>query len=92
VAAGARLLTGGRPLDGPGSYYPPTVLAGVPLDSPGAVEEVFDVQVLAGQRFPEVLGFHKETVQHTFVVPSETPPIEFAPQPAVQQCPKGNQS
>jgi uncharacterized protein (TIGR03032 family) len=34
-----------------------------------AVEEVFDVQVLAGQRFPEVLGFQKEAVQHTFVVP-----------------------
>jgi uncharacterized protein (TIGR03032 family) len=39
------------------------------VDFQSAVEEVFDVQVLAGQRFPEVLGFHKETVQHTFVVP-----------------------
>ena len=27
------------------------------------------LQVLAGQRFPEVLGFQKDTVQHTFVVP-----------------------
>jgi uncharacterized protein (TIGR03032 family) len=38
-----------------------------------AVEEVFDVQVLAGQRFPEVLGFQKETLQNTFVVPPGTP-------------------
>jgi hypothetical protein len=34
-----------------------------------AVEEVFDVQVLPATRFPEVLGFQKETIQHTFVVP-----------------------
>jgi uncharacterized protein (TIGR03032 family) len=39
------------------------------VDFQSAVEEVFDVQVLAGSRFPEVLGFQKETVQHTFVVP-----------------------
>jgi hypothetical protein len=39
------------------------------VDFQTAVEEVFDVQVLAGQRFPEVLGFQKDTVQHTFVVP-----------------------
>jgi uncharacterized protein (TIGR03032 family) len=36
-----------------------------------AVEEVFDVQVLQGPRFPEVLGFQQETVRHTFVVPAD---------------------
>jgi succinate-semialdehyde dehydrogenase/glutarate-semialdehyde dehydrogenase len=41
VAAGARLLCGGRPNDGPGFFYPPTVLADVPADAPAAVEEVF---------------------------------------------------
>ena len=41
VAAGARLLTGGRRLDGPGYFYPPTVLADVPPDAPAAREEVF---------------------------------------------------
>jgi succinate-semialdehyde dehydrogenase/glutarate-semialdehyde dehydrogenase len=41
VAAGARLLTGGKPVDGPGSYYPPTVLADVPEGSPGHREEFF---------------------------------------------------
>ena len=34
-----------------------------------AIEEIFDVQILAGLRFPEVIGFQKETVDHTFVVP-----------------------
>ena len=41
VAAGARVLTGGRVLDGPGHYYAPTVLAEVPLTAPAACEEVF---------------------------------------------------
>ena len=41
VAAGARLLTGGRRLEGPGYFYPPTVLADVPPDAPAAREEVF---------------------------------------------------
>jgi len=41
VAAGARLLAGGQRLDGPGFFYPPTVLADVPPGAPAAVEEVF---------------------------------------------------
>jgi succinate-semialdehyde dehydrogenase / glutarate-semialdehyde dehydrogenase len=41
VEAGARILTGGRKLDGPGWYYAPTVLAGVTSDSPAYYEEVF---------------------------------------------------
>jgi succinate-semialdehyde dehydrogenase / glutarate-semialdehyde dehydrogenase len=41
VAAGARLLTGGAPLDRPGYYYPPTVLADVPADAPAFHEELF---------------------------------------------------
>lgn len=40
------------------------------LELQTAVEEVFDVQLLPGLRFPEVVGFQKETLQHTFVVPS----------------------
>lgn len=43
------------------------------IDFETAVEEVFDVQVLAGNRFPEVLGFQQETIQNTFVVPAGTP-------------------
>jgi succinate-semialdehyde dehydrogenase/glutarate-semialdehyde dehydrogenase len=41
IEAGARLLTGGKPLDGPGNYYPPTVLTDIPDGSPGHHEEFF---------------------------------------------------
>jgi succinate-semialdehyde dehydrogenase/glutarate-semialdehyde dehydrogenase len=41
VARGARLLTGGRRLEGPGFFYAPTVLADVPPDAPAARDEVF---------------------------------------------------
>jgi succinate-semialdehyde dehydrogenase/glutarate-semialdehyde dehydrogenase len=41
VAAGARLLTGGHPIDRPGNYYAPTVLADVPVGSPAYSEEFF---------------------------------------------------
>jgi uncharacterized protein (TIGR03032 family) len=35
-----------------------------------AVEEIFDAQLLPGCRFPEVIGFQKEAIHHTFVVPA----------------------
>ena len=41
VAAGARLLAGGRPLDRPGFYYAPTVLSDLPQHAPAYHEEVF---------------------------------------------------
>jgi succinate-semialdehyde dehydrogenase / glutarate-semialdehyde dehydrogenase len=41
VHAGARLLTGGKPVDGPGSFYAPTVLTNIPKDSPAYREEMF---------------------------------------------------
>jgi succinate-semialdehyde dehydrogenase / glutarate-semialdehyde dehydrogenase len=41
LAQGARLLAGGQPLEGPGNYYPPTVLADIPPGSPAACEELF---------------------------------------------------
>ncbi|MGH7634933.1 MAG: NAD-dependent succinate-semialdehyde dehydrogenase, partial [Gemmatimonadaceae bacterium] len=41
IAAGARVLTGGRRLDGPGNYYAPTVLTDIPRDAPAYHEEVF---------------------------------------------------
>ncbi len=41
VKAGARVLTGGKPVDGPGSFYAPTVLTDIPKDSPGYKEELF---------------------------------------------------
>ena len=41
VAAGARVLTGGHPLDRPGSFYAPTVLTDIPKNSPAYKEEFF---------------------------------------------------
>ncbi len=66
---GGSFFSDARGVSGDGSTVVPTV------DFQTAVEEVFDVQVLVGQRFPEVLGLQKETVQHTFVVPPTEQPI-----------------
>lgn len=41
VQAGARVLTGGKPLDRAGSYYAPTILTDIPKDSPAYHEELF---------------------------------------------------
>ena len=41
VQAGARLLAGGKPAEGPGNFYLPTVLAHVPPNSPAYGEELF---------------------------------------------------
>ena len=41
VERGATVLTGGERLDGPGWFYPPTVLTGVPTDARMAREEIF---------------------------------------------------
>ena len=39
--AGAKLLTGGKPVNGPGNFYLPTVLTNIPKDSPAYREEFF---------------------------------------------------
>jgi succinate-semialdehyde dehydrogenase/glutarate-semialdehyde dehydrogenase len=41
VEAGAKILTGGRPLDRPGNFYAPTVLVNIPKNSPAYQEELF---------------------------------------------------
>jgi succinate-semialdehyde dehydrogenase/glutarate-semialdehyde dehydrogenase len=41
VSRGASVPLGGRRLPGPGNYYAPTVLTGVPRGSPAASEELF---------------------------------------------------
>jgi succinate-semialdehyde dehydrogenase / glutarate-semialdehyde dehydrogenase len=41
IKAGARVLTGGKPLDRPGNYYAPTVLTNIPKESPAYREELF---------------------------------------------------
>jgi succinate-semialdehyde dehydrogenase / glutarate-semialdehyde dehydrogenase len=41
VQAGAKVLTGGKPLDRPGNFYAPTVLTNIPEGSPAQKEELF---------------------------------------------------
>jgi succinate-semialdehyde dehydrogenase/glutarate-semialdehyde dehydrogenase len=41
VEAGAKVLTGGKAPDGPGNYYPPTVLTDIPEGSPAHRDEIF---------------------------------------------------
>jgi succinate-semialdehyde dehydrogenase/glutarate-semialdehyde dehydrogenase len=41
IASGAKLLTGGNRIHGPGFFYEPTVLVDVPKESPAYREEVF---------------------------------------------------
>jgi succinate-semialdehyde dehydrogenase/glutarate-semialdehyde dehydrogenase len=41
VAMGAKVLLGGKPLEGKGNFYPPTILTDIPPDSPGMREEFF---------------------------------------------------
>jgi hypothetical protein len=39
------------------------------LEFQTAVEEIFDVQLLPSLRFPEVVGFQKDEIHHTFIAP-----------------------
>jgi len=41
VAAGAKVLTGGKPVAGNGNFFEPTVLTDIPKDSPAYKEEFF---------------------------------------------------
>ncbi|MDQ3199568.1 MAG: NAD-dependent succinate-semialdehyde dehydrogenase [Verrucomicrobiota bacterium] len=41
IDAGAKLLTGGEPMEGEGNFYPPTVLAEIPESAPAYRKEVF---------------------------------------------------
>ena len=41
VEAGARVLTGGEPMDGEGNFYPPTVITDISEGTPAYEEEIF---------------------------------------------------
>ena len=41
VAAGAKVLTGGKKLDGPGNFYAPTVITDIPKGAAAGCEELF---------------------------------------------------
>lgn len=61
---GARAVLGGRPGDGPGHFYPPTVLVDVPADARVLHEEVFGpvAPVVRFEREEEVLATVNDTV------------------------------
>ncbi|MDB4968977.1 MAG: aldehyde dehydrogenase [Myxococcales bacterium] len=64
VAAGARLLAGGRRIDGRGFFFPATVLADVPEGAPAATEELFG---------PVAPLFVAEDVAHAIALANATP-------------------
>jgi succinate-semialdehyde dehydrogenase / glutarate-semialdehyde dehydrogenase len=63
VAAGARVLTGGHPLDRRGYFYAPTVLADIPKDSPAYKEEFFG---------PVASIFRVKDVDHAIQIANDT--------------------
>jgi succinate-semialdehyde dehydrogenase / glutarate-semialdehyde dehydrogenase len=64
VAAGARVLTGGKRLERPGYWYAPTVLAGVTPESPAYHDEVFG---------PVAMLFRVRTVEEAIRLANDTP-------------------
>jgi len=64
VAAGARLLTGGKAPGGPGYYYEPTVLADIPPSAPAYREEVFG---------PVALLFRARDLDHAIALANDSP-------------------
>jgi len=63
VEMGARLLTGGNRTKGSGNYYPPTVLADVPKDSPAYREELFG---------PVAVLFRADGIDHAIELANDT--------------------
>jgi len=64
VAAGARLVTGGGRLKGPGNYFAPTVLADIPAEAPAYCEELFG---------PVALLFRVGSIEEAIRVANDTP-------------------
>ena len=61
----------GQPADGFMGALPESQVIAF-LEFQTAVEEIFDVHVVPGLRFPEVVGFQKDAVQHMFIVPEKS--------------------
>jgi succinate-semialdehyde dehydrogenase / glutarate-semialdehyde dehydrogenase len=63
VAAGARLVVGGKSLDGPGYFYAPTMLADIPEKAPAYREEVFG---------PVALLFRARDLDHAIALANDS--------------------
>jgi succinate-semialdehyde dehydrogenase/glutarate-semialdehyde dehydrogenase len=64
VAAGGRVLTGGKALPGKGFFFPPTVIAGVPRGSAAAKDEIFG---------PVAMLFRARDAEEAVSIANETP-------------------
>ncbi|HEV8046675.1 MAG TPA: NAD-dependent succinate-semialdehyde dehydrogenase [Terriglobales bacterium] len=63
IAAGARVLTGGKPGNGAGNYYAPTVLTNIPKDSPAYRDELFG---------PVASVFHAKNVDEAISIANDS--------------------
>ncbi len=63
IAAGARVLTGGKPVNGAGNYYAPTVLTNIPKDSPAYRDELFG---------PVASVFHAKNVDEAISIANDS--------------------
>ncbi|MDB6148309.1 MAG: Succinate-semialdehyde dehydrogenase, partial [Spartobacteria bacterium] len=64
VAAGAKLLTGGNRIHGPGFFYEPTVLVDIPTETPAYREEIFGpvASIFRVQNEAEAIELANDTV------------------------------
>jgi len=63
IAAGARVLTGGNPVNGAGNYYAPTVLTNIPKNSPAYRDELFG---------PVASVFHAKNVDEAISIANDS--------------------
>ena len=63
VSAGARVLTGGKPLDRAGNFYAPTVITDIPKGSPAYAEELFG---------PVACVFRAKDIDHAIEIANDT--------------------
>lgn len=64
VEMGAKVLIGGKPLEGKGNFYPPTILTEIPAGSPADTEEFFG---------PVALFFRVKHIDEAIALANATP-------------------
>ncbi|MGK7925909.1 MAG: NAD-dependent succinate-semialdehyde dehydrogenase [Spirulina sp.] len=64
VEMGAKVLIGGKPLEGKGNFYPPTILSEIPAGSPADIEEFFG---------PVALFFRVKNLEEAIALANATP-------------------
>ncbi|AIE72961.1 MULTISPECIES: NAD-dependent succinate-semialdehyde dehydrogenase [unclassified Synechocystis] len=64
ITAGARCWCGGKPLDQPGNFYPPTLLTNIPLHAPTYRQEFFG---------PVALGFTVNNLEEAIALANDIP-------------------